>query len=327
MSLHPAIVLLGGLVVIIAGAEILLRGASRLAAMLGIKPILIGMTVVAVGTSAPELAVGVTAVIEGKGSLAVANIAGTNIFNILFILGLSAAIRPLPLQLQSIKLDVPVMIASALALVVMAYDGLLTRFEGALLVLAATVYSVALIRLSHRESDDIRQEFAGEFSREAVNAGYGRGRALWNGTLLVVGIGLTLVGAELLVAGASDLATLLGVSDAVIGLTVVAIGTSAPELATTAVSTLRGDRDVAVGNLIGSSISNVLVILGLTCVVAPRPVDVGRDVLRMDLPLAAAVALACYPVFRSDRMVSRREGAAFVLAYVAYFASVLVGRT
>lgn len=327
MSLHPAVVLLGGLVVIVAGAEILLRGASRLAAMLGIKPILIGMTVVAVGTSAPELAVGVTAVIEGKGSLAVANIAGTNIFNILFILGLSAAIRPLPLQLQSIKLDVPVMIASALALVVMAYDGLLTRFEGALLVLAATVYSVALIRLSHRESDDIRQEFAGEFSREAVNAGYGRGRALWNGTLLVVGIGLTLVGAELLVAGASDLATLLGVSDAVIGLTVVAIGTSAPELATTAVSTLRGDRDVAVGNLIGSSISNVLVILGLTCVVAPRPVDVGRDVLRMDLPLAAAVALACYPVFRSDRMVSRREGAAFVLAYVAYFASVLVGRT
>lgn len=327
MSLHPALVVLGGLVVIIAGAEILLRGASRLAAMLGIKPILIGMTVVAVGTSAPELAVGVAAVIDGKGSLAVANIAGTNMFNILFILGLSAAIRPLPLQLQSIKLDVPVMIASAIALVVMAYDGLLTRFEGALLVLAATVYSVALIRLSQRESEDMRQEFAGEFSREAVNAGYGRRRALWNGTLLVVGIGLTLVGAELLVTGASELATLLGVSDAVIGLTVVAIGTSAPELATTAVATLRGDRDVAVGNLIGSSISNVLVILGLTCVVAPRPVDVGHDVLRVDLPLAAAVALACYPVFRSDRMVSRREGAAFVLAYVVYFASVLVGRT
>ena len=326
MTTHPAVIFLGGLVVIVVGAELLLRGATRIAAMLGIKPILIGLTVVAVGTSAPELAVGITAVLEGKGSLAVGNIAGTNILNILFILGLSATLRPLPLQLQSIRLDVPVMIASAVVLFFMALDGVLSRLEGFILVVAALVYTAALIRLSRRESVEMKQEFAKEFSPQALRAGRGVAQAGWNAVLLVVGMGLTVVGADIMITGAADLARTFGVSDAIIGLTIVAVGTSAPELATTVVATLKDDRDVAVGNLIGSSISNILVILGLTCVTAPQGVDVSRDVLRIDLPLAAAVAIACWPVFRSDRQVSRREGAVFVLVYLAYLITLVFVR-
>lgn len=327
MSVHPAVIFLGGLVVIVLGAELLLRGATRIAAMLGVKPILIGLTVVSVGTSMPELAVGITAALEGKGTLAVGNIAGTNVFNILFILGLSAVIRPLPLQLQSIRLDVPVMIASAIALFVMALDGVLSRLEGILLVIAALAYTVALIRLSRRETAEMKQEFAEEFSAQALGAGRGLARGAWNALLLVVGMGLTVLGADLLVAGAANLARTFGVSDAVIGLTIVAIGTSAPELATTVMATIKDDRDVAIGNLIGSSISNILVILGLTCVAAPNGVDVSRDVLRIDLPLGAAVAIACWPVFRSDRQVSRREGAVFVTTYVVYLTTLVVLRT
>jgi cation:H+ antiporter len=323
MTLHPGVIFLGGLVVIVVGAELLLRGATRIAAMLGIKPILIGLTVVAVGTSAPELAVGMTAVLEGKGPLAAGNVAGTNIFNLLFILGLSATIRPLPLQLQTTRLDVPVMIASAIALFVMAFDGVLSRTEGLILLAAALVYTIALIRLSRRESAAMKQEFAEEFSRQALNAGRGFAHGSWNALLLLVGMALTVLGADLLVGGAVNIARMLGVSDAIIGLTIVAVGTSAPELATTVVATMKDDRDVAVGNLIGSSISNILVILGLTCLAAPHGVDVSRDVLRIDLPFAAAVAIACWPVFRSDRMVTRREGFAFVTLYVAYLTTLI----
>lgn len=327
MPLHPVIVFLGGLVVIVVGAEVMLRGSTRIAAMLGIRPILIGLTVVAVGTSAPEFAVGLTAVLEGKGALAVGNIAGTNMLNILFILGLSAAIRPLPLQLQSIRLDVPVMIASAVVLFLMALDGVLSRVEGLLLVLGAVAYTVVLVRFSQRESAELKQEYAEEFGQEALGSERGLARGSWNATLLLVGIALTILGAELLVAGAVDLARTFGISDAIIGLTIVAIGTSAPELATTIVSTIKDDRDVAVGNLIGSSISNILLILGMTCLLAPNGVDVSADVLRVDLPLAAAVAIACFPVFRSDAKVSRLEGIVFVVCYLVYLGTLVFVRS
>jgi K+-dependent Na+/Ca+ exchanger related-protein len=324
MNLHSSIVFIAGLVIIILGAEFVLRGASRLAARLGIKPLIIGLTVVSVGTSMPELAVGITAVSENTGSLAVGNIAGTNIFNILFILGLSAAIRPLPLQLLSIRLDVPVMIVSAIALFLMALDGTLSRIEGAILTLAAVAYAMALIRISKKESAKMRQEFAEEFSAQVLLKEKNSVMA-WIGNiiLLMAGLALCMLGADLLVAGAVQIAQAMGVSDAVIGLTIVAVGTSAPELATTIVATIKNDRDVAVGNLIGSSISNILFILGVTCLVAPQGVDISSDILWLDLPMAAAVAIVCYPVFRSDRMVTRREGMIFVIIYLAYMALLL----
>ncbi|HEY8401459.1 MAG TPA: calcium/sodium antiporter [Cytophagaceae bacterium] len=323
MSFYSLILFIGGLILIILGAELLLRGASSIAAMLGVKPIIIGLTVVSVGTSMPELAVGITAVAEGQSSLMVGNIAGTNILNILFILGLSAAIRPLPLQLMSIRLDVPIMIASALTLILISLNGTISRLEGGILVLAFIVYTIVLVRMSKNESAEIKEEYAEEFDAKVLVKKITPGAWIVNSLLLITGIALTILGADLLVDGAASIAQSMGVSEAVIGLTIVAIGTSAPELATTIVATIKNDRDVAVGNLIGSSISNILFILGLTCAVAPNEVNVGEDILWIDLPLAAGVAIACYPVFRSDRMVSRREGTTFVVLYLIYLSSLL----
>ena len=334
MTLHPALVFLGGLVVVVLGAEMVLRGAARIAGLLRIPPIVIGLTIVSVGTSTPELAVGITAAAEGRDALAVGNIAGTNLFNILLILGASALIRPLPLRLLSIRLDVPVMILAALGLIAMSADGVLGRAEGLAMIAVAGVYTVALVWLSRLESAAMRREFAEEYGAAASMSRPGLGlpatRAgigAWNAALLVAGMALTVLGAELLVSGASTIARLYGVSDALIGLTIVAVGTSAPELATTLVATIRDDRDVAIGNLIGSSIYNVLVILGLTCVAAPGGLDVSRDILWIDLPLAALVAIVCLPVFRSERRVSRAEGGTFVAAYLLYFAGLLAMRT
>ena len=256
MELHPSIIFLGGLVVILLGAELVLRGATRVAAILRVNPIIIGLSIVSVGTSMPELAVGITAVADGFDQLAVGNIAGTNIINLLFILGLSAAIKPLPLQLMSIKLDVPVMIASSLVLIAMAADGILTRFEGFLLVLGSIAYFITLIKLSRRETAEIKKEFEEEFSINTVTK---KPRSIRFGfiVILLVGIGLSILGANLLVSGAVNIARSLGISDAIVGLTIVAVGTSAPELATTIVGTIKNDRDVVLGNLIGSSTTNI----------------------------------------------------------------------
>lgn len=331
MGLHPFAVFLGGLVIVALGAELLLRGATRLATLMGLRPVTIGLTVVALGTSVPELAVGLTAAQEGKGALAVGNIAGANILNILFILGLSAVLRPLPTRSMSVRLEVPAMIATALVLLAMCLDGSLSRAEGLWLLAGAVAYTVLLARATRREGAAVREEFAREFSEPPVADTATRLAPLvppWltYGLMLVAGIALAGLGADLLVAGASALARSLGVSDAVIGLTIVAMGTNTPEMVTTLIATWRNDRDVAIGNLIGSAIYNVLVILGLTVFSAPAPIDIGRDILWIDLPLAALVACVCLPVFKSDRRVSRREGMAFVTAYLAYLGSLLLWR-
>jgi cation:H+ antiporter len=327
IQVPPAIEFLGGLVVLIFGAEVLIRNATAAARMLGISPIVVGLTIVSVGTSTPELAVGLTAVAEGNAGLAVGNIAGTNTVNILLILGSSAAIRALPIRMQSIKLDVPAMIGAAVALIIMSLDGVLTRGEGALLLLAAVLYTALLVRESRRESLAVRREFARELGGSSVRFQKHHARFALHAALLIAGVALTVLGAELLVAGAVNLARGLGVSDAFIGLTIVAIGTSAPELATTLVATLKGDRDVAIGNLIGSCTYNILAILGLTMLAAPGGVEVARDLLWIDLPLAAISAAVCLPVFKSGAEVSRREGTIFVAAYLVYLTALVTLRT
>jgi len=242
------------------------------------------------------------------------------------------------------------MIAAALALLIMSADRVLTRTEGALLLLGAVFYTIALVRLSSIERPEVRREFSDMFGAGG-DAAAGRGRtrsaqdapasagaevrrargrradAVSNALLLAAGMAITVLGAELLVAGAVQIARSHGVSDAFVGLTIVAIGTSAPELATTLVATVRNDRDVAIGNLIGSSIYNVLVILGLTMLAAPNGVAVDREILWIDLPLAALVPLVCLPVFKSDRRVSRIEGGLFVTAYAAYLTTLVLLRT
>lgn len=327
MEWHPLVIFISGLIIILLGAEFVLRSSSRIAAMMGIRPIIIGLTVVSIGTSMPELAVGITAVSEGYGSLAVGNIAGTNMLNILFILGLSAALKPLPLHQLSIRLDVPVMIGAAVILFLMALDGVISRIEGIFLFIAAIVYVIVLIRMSKKESVSLKKEYEEEYSTKALLKKPGTLAITGNSVLLIVGIGLSVFGANLLVDGSVDIALSLGVSEALIGLTIVAIGTSAPELATTIMATIKNDRDVAIGNLIGSSISNILVILGLTTIASPHGVDVSKDILWLDLPLAAAVAIACYPVFRSNKMVSRTEGIVFVSLYLVYLSSLILLRT
>ncbi|MGV9709598.1 calcium/sodium antiporter [Gordonia sp. NPDC003424] len=308
-----------GLAALIVGADWVVRGGSSIATRLGVSPLLVGLTVVSLGTSLPELAIGIDSALNDAGPLAVGNVAGTNIVNILLVLGLSAAIAPLALRPQMIRIDLPVMVGSALLLWALAANGVLSRIDGMVLLLVAIGYTITVIRLEVAGSAD--PVLASEAVEELPPAGSTGMRVLQ----LVAGLAVIIVGAEWLVDGAVTVAGDLGVSEAVIGLTVVAIGTSAPELVTTIVSTIRGERDLAIGNLIGSSTYNITFILGATSLV--RPLDVTSELIRIDLPVMVAVALVCVPIFVTGRRISRVEGIAFVLAYVAYLAVTVVTRT
>lgn len=317
--------LLLGLVALVGGAELIVRGGIRVAARLGVRPIVIGLTVVALGTSTPELAVGIDAGMRGNGTLAVANIAGTNVVNILLILGCSALLRPLALHMQTLRFDLPVMALVALAFMTMARDGRLTRFEGAILVAAAFLYTAAIARLALREGPAERREFAREYP--PVGRGWPASAAVLSAAALVAGVAAVVVGSDWLVDGAVALARSLRVSDEIIGLTIVAVGTSAPELVTTVIGTVRGDRDIAIGNLLGSSVYNILAILGVTCLLPAGGLSIGDELIAIDIPVMTLVTLACVPVFLSGRQVSRAEGALFVGGYVAYLLYLILVRT
>ncbi len=327
LTLDEWLIFIAGFLLLVVGAELVVRGGSRLAALLGIKPLIIGLTVVSIGTSVPELAVGITASLQGSGSLAVGNIAGTNLVNILLILGLSAFLRPLPLHLQVLKLDLPMMILAAAALAGLAGDGIITPLEGGLMIAASIIYTVLLIRISKSESPRVEEEFAdmcdGGLTETCAQGAPALRRKVTvirakYGAILLTGMGITVLGAGWLVDGAIAIARSLQVSEAVIGLTIVAIGTSSPELVTTIVATIRDERDVAIGNLLGSSIYNILLILGLTALATPVGLTVTRNLQLFDIPLMTLVALACVPVFLTGRCISRLEGGLGVAAYLIY---------
>ncbi len=302
---------------LIVGAELVTRGGSALAAQLGVPPIVVGLTVVAVGTSAPELAVGIDAALQGNGALAVGNIAGTNTVNILLILGLSAIIEPLALKMQTLRMDLPVMIVVALLLWGMAFDSALSRLEGFVLILVGIAYTAVVIRLAHEESRAVQREFAKAYKQGEERARVRQAMAT-RGLVLMAGIAIIVLAADWFVDGVVALARLWGVSDAFIGLTVVAIGTSSPELVTTIVSSIRRQRDIAIGNLLGSSIYNIVFILGITCLFPADGVPVTPELMQIDIPVMALVAIVCAPVFLTGRQVSRLEGGVFVAAYAAY---------
>ena len=313
-----------GLAALITGAELLVRGGSRLAARLGIPPIVVGVTVVSLGTSTPELAIGVQSALQDDGTLALGNIAGTNTVNLLLILGLSALIRPLAMKTETLRFDLPVMSAAALLLLVMAWDGVLSRTEGVIMIIGAALYAGWIVVWTRRESQAVKDEYEHELG--VPTAQRTRRAVAVNVTLLVAGIVVIVVGADLLVDGAVQIAQTFGVSDAVIGLTIVAVGTSAPELVTTMVSTVKDDRDIAIGNILGSSVYNILLILGVTAVVAPRGAIVEPDLARIDIPVMVAATVVCIPVFITGRRVSRLEGGAFVASYLAYLMSLVLTR-
>lgn len=314
-----------GLAALVLGAEVMVRGGAEVAARLGISPIVIGLTVVSIGTSLPELAVGVVAASEGSGALAVGNIAGTNVVNLLLILGLSALILPLTMATRTLRFELPVMAGAAVLMLVLALDGTLSRVDGIILVTGAVVYTAALIQMTRRESRAVVGEYGEAYAPEQPGDLVVKTRptALYIGMMLA-GIAVVVIGADWLVDGAVGMARSFGVSDALIGLTVVAIGTSAPELVTTVVSTLRGNRDIAIGNLLGSSIYNILLILGATCLVATDGLVMPASLVRIDIPIMVAVALACIPIFVTGRRVSRGEGGAMVAAYAGYLTFLLV---
>lgn len=300
-----------GLVVLVGAAEFFVRGASAIADRMGISPLIVGLTVVAFGTSAPELAVSLDSTWNGKPDLAVGNVVGSNIFNVLFILGCTAIISPLIVERKLIRTEVPIMIGAAIVLWLMVLDARLHQLEGALLFAALVAYIVYAIVGARREAN-----MDAPTHTPAVNTNPSRA---WTSALMLgVGFAGIVIGSNLLVRGATDVAKAMGVSNLIVGLTIVAAGTSLPEVATSIVAALRGHRDIAVGNVIGSNIFNVLGILGLTGALTPGGIPVAPSVLSFDLPLMMAVCLACLPVLVSGWGVSRFEGIALFCGYIAY---------
>ena len=302
-----------GLVALIAGAEAMVRGASRLAASWGISPLVVGLTVVAFGTSAPEMAVSVGAALSGSSDLAIGNVVGSNIANILLILGISALVAPLLVAEQIIRQEIPIMIGASLLVAVMALDGGIGRVEAALLFALVIAYTVYLVVQSRRASQATEDEFSSEIPTSQWDRHWGVQAALVLG-----GLALLVLGADWLVGAAVVFARHFGVSDLVIGLTVVAVGTSMPEIATSLIAALRGQRDIAVGNVIGSNIFNLLAVLGAAGMVSTGGLSVPEAARNFDLWVMLAVAFACLPILLTGREIARWEGAIFLGYYAAY---------
>lgn len=314
-----------GFVFLVGGADWLVRGASRLAQAVGVSPLVIGLTVVSFGTSAPELAVSVQSAYLGQPDLAIGNVVGSNICNILLILGLAALLSPLVVSQKLLRLDVPLMTGVSLLLLLLALDGRLGRIDGTLLFSGILLYVVFSIWQSRRESRQIQEEYARRFGVETEAAA---AIPLWN-NLLLIGGGLILLvlGAHWLVEGAVVLARWFGISELIIGLTVIAVGTSLPEIAASVVAGLRGEQDIAVGNAVGSNLFNILAVLGLTALVAPEGVRVATAALYFDIPVMIVVAFACLPIFFTGHRIARWEGALFLGYYGAYLAYLALDAT
>ena len=311
MTATTVVLFVAGLVLLVFGADWLVRGASRLAAAYGISPLVIGLTIVAYGTSAPELAVSVKAAWAGQADLGMGNVVGSNIFNILLILGLSAMITPMIVAAQLIRVDVPIMIGLSFLLYLLAVDGRLGRVDGAILFVGAISYTTFLIRQGRRESAAVQAEFEAEVgtgsSSLAANLGW-----------IAVGMAGLVLGSRWLVDSAIVFARVFGVSELVIGLTIVAAGTSLPEVATSVVAAIRGERDIAVGNVVGSNIFNILSVLGISSLVSPSGIPVSPALLGFDMPVMIAVAVACLPIFARGSRIDRWEGAVFFFYFLAY---------
>ncbi len=306
-----------GLTALVLGASSLVRGASKLALSLGLSPLVVGLTIVAFGTSAPEMAVSTGAVLHGQGDIAVGNVVGSNIFNILFILGVSALIVPLIVHVQLIRQEIPIMLCASLLLLVLGLDGTIQVWEGGMLVILLVAYTAFLVIQSRKEG---AQQVA-EFNEEIQPAELGAWDAHWTVQLglIVVGLALLVAGSDWLVSSSVAFAKAFGVSDLVIGLTIVAAGTSMPEVATSLMAAIKGERDIAVGNVVGSNTFNILGCIGMSGLVAGASgLTVPPSLLNFDIWVMLAVALACFPVFLTGREIARWEGAVFLGYYVAY---------
>ena len=309
----------GGLAFLVAGAESLVRGASKLALSFGISPLVVGLTVVAFGTSSPELAVSVKSAYSGQADIALGNVVGSNILNILFILGVSALITPLVVNRQLVRQEVPVMIGASLLLFGLALDGAISRGDGMLFAVLMLGYTVFLIRQSRAagaapDEDNADASGASEWDRH------------WSVQLLLIvaGLALLVLGSNWMVESAVAFARRFGISEMVIGLTIIAAGTSLPEVATSIMAAIRGQRDIAVGNVVGSNLFNILGVLGVSALVAPAALTVPQAMVSFDLVVMVVVAAACLPIFFTGHLIARWEGALFLGYYVAYTAYLIL---
>lgn len=322
MSIVTFVYLIGGFILLVLGAEVLVRGAARLAARFGISPLIIGLTVVAFGTSAPEMAVSTQSAFLGQGDIAIGNVIGSNIFNVLVVLGLSALITPLLVSRQLVRFDVPIMIAAGFLAWFLALDGSYSRLDGLILFACIVTYTGYLIVSSLRawrpgQAADIDDEYSAQVNPH-------RFASLINTAYVLAGLALLVGGSNLLVTGAVSLAQALGLSELVIGLTIIAVGTSLPELATSLVAAWKGERDIAVGNIVGSNLFNLLAVLGLAGLVSPEKIAIAQSAIDFDFPVMLAVLVACLPIFFAGYRISRWEGALFLGYYVAYTAYLIM---
>ncbi|MCE2917134.1 MAG: calcium/sodium antiporter [Rubrivivax sp.] len=321
--MQNALLFAAGLVALVIGASLLVRGASKLALSFGISPLVVGLTVVAFGTSAPEVAVSVGAVLDGKTDIAIGNVVGSNIFNVLFILGISALITPLIVNVQLIRQEVPIMIGASLLLLALGLDGKLSMWDGGFLAVLMVVYTVFLVVQSRRATAAEIEAACAEIPKVD--------RKAWDDNiaaqiaLIAAGLAALVFGSDWLVGASIAFAKALGVSDLVIGLTIVAAGTSMPEVATSIAAALKGERDIAVGNVVGSNTFNILGCLGLSGLVSgDLGLAMAPSLLSFDIWVMLAVALACLPIFITGREIARWEGGVFVAYYCAYVAYLIL---
>ncbi|NBF02421.1 calcium/sodium antiporter [Pseudomonas sp. Fl5BN2] len=301
--------LISGLLMLIAGAELLVRAAVRLAARLHVRPLIMGLSIVAFGSSAPQMAISLQATLADNTDIAVGSVIGSSIFNILVILGLSALIIPLRVSRQLVRLDIPLMIGASLLVFALAYNERLTPVDGLILLAALVLYLVLLLRQSRHSARPRLPDPADQRSAAPRFSSM---------LMVLLGLGLLVFAGHLLLGAAITVADNLGLSERVMGLTVIAVSASLPQLATSLLAALRGQRDIAVGNVIGSNLFNLLGVLGFTALVAPTPLSVSPNALDFDLPVMLGVAVLCLPVFYSGYRVTRAEGLLFLGLYLAY---------
>ena len=328
--------IVAGLALLVLGGELMVRGASALARRVGISSLVVGLTVVSAATSAPELAVTVGAVLRDEPGLAVGNVVGSNIVNVLLILGLSALVVPLAVKQRLVRFDLPWMVVLSIGLLLVSLDGRIGAVDGVVLLAAVVLHTVLTVVIGRRGAPVPAAAPSGD-----RGAGGGTGGAEDVRTeeepppasvprsvlLVVLGIALLVAGATLLVEGAVSIATSLGVSSLVVGLTVVAVGTSLPELATSVIAVRRGERDLAVGNVVGSNIFNIGVVLGLPALISPEGIPVSGAAVALDIPVMLAAAVALLPIAFTGFAVARWEGALFVALYAAYTGYVVLAAT
>lgn len=318
MTLADLVRFLVGLALLVWGAERLVHGSSSLARRLGVRPLVIGLTVVAFGTSSPELAVSLGSGVAGRPEIALGNVVGSNIFNVLLILGISATITPLVVSARLVRFDVPVMIGVSALTLLLALDGRIGRTDGVFLLAIGTAYFYLLYRTARRSAVTAGQWPAYPPAAAGTPGGPERRPAPFGDIAAVVfGIAFLVLGAHWLLQGAVAIATAMGVSPLIVGLTVVAAGTSLPELAASIAASARREQDIAVGNVVGSNVFNLLIVLGLAALLSGG-LDVERETLQLDLPVMLAVAVACLPVFFTGSRIGRWEGVLFLAYYAAY---------